>query len=268
MKERIQKILAGAGLASRRNVERMIREGRVAVNGNIVFELPVLVDPERDRVEVDGEPVQLGAERGEKRIYILLNKPKHVYSTNIAQGEQTRAIDLLPPNLPGRVYPVGRLDAETKGLLLLTNDGELTHRLTHPRYGVTKTYRAVVDGYITPKTMSAISRGVWKTDGGVNREGKGGRSHVKIVKRARDITVLDITLREGRNAQVRRMLARLGHKVKDLTRVEMGPLNLQGLSVGQFRNLTGREIAQLKAIVARQAEEKEVMGGHAADQAG
>jgi 23S rRNA pseudouridine2605 synthase len=248
VKERIQKVLASAGVASRRNIERMIREGRVALNGNIVVKLPALVDPQADRVEVDEDLVRLAPDRGEKRMYILLNKPKHVYSTNIAQGEQTRAIDLLPPNLPGRVYPVGRLDAETKGLLLLTNDGDMTHRLTHPRYGVTKTYRAVVDGYITPKTMETFSRGVWLTDGGVKREGKRSRSHVKVVKRGRDVTVLDITIREGRNSQVRRMLAKLGHKVRDLTRVGMGPLSLQGLSVGQFRNLTGKEVAQLRAV--------------------
>jgi 23S rRNA pseudouridine2605 synthase len=103
-----------------------------------------------------------------------------------------------------------------------------------------------VEGHISPKSMETLSRGVWRTDGGVHREGKGGRSHVKLVKRSRDMTVLDITIREGKNSQLRRMLARLGHKVRDLTRVKMGPLSLEGLSVGQFRNLTGREVAQLR----------------------
>src|SRR5688572_15411447 len=136
----------------------MIRQGRVAVNGKVRTKLPILIEPGRDKVTVDDEPVKLAGagagpdarDAGRPRLYILLNKPKGVYSTNVAQGVQTRAIDLLPPNLPGRVYPVGRLDAESKGLLLLTNDGELTNQLTHPRFGVAKTYRAVVDGYVDP----------------------------------------------------------------------------------------------------------------------
>lgn len=142
MKERIQKVLANAGVASRRNVEEMVLEGRVSVNGKVVTQLPVLVNPERDEVSVDGDVVRLGSPQIEKRFYIIMNKPKGVYSTNVAQGEQKRAIDLLPPDLPARVYPVGRLDADSKGLLLLTNDGELTNKLTHPRYGIPKTYRA------------------------------------------------------------------------------------------------------------------------------
>jgi 23S rRNA pseudouridine2605 synthase len=249
---RIQKVLASAGVASRRNVERMIREGRVALNGKIVTDLPILVDPEVDSVQVDGEPVAISSDRGGPRLYILLNKPKHVYSTNVAQGEQTLAIDLLPPNLPGRVFPVGRLDADSKGLLLLTNDGEMTNRLTHPRYGVPKTYRAVVDGYIDPRRMQALSKSIWLSDGtstaGPKTQIKTVHSHLKIVKRSRDMTVLDITIREGRSRQIRRILTRFGHKVRDLTRIAMGPLTLQGLSPGQFRHLTNREVGQLRAL--------------------
>src|SRR5438874_5037069 len=155
MKQRLQKILANAGVASRRNVEEMILQGRVTVNGRVMTELPILIDPAKDKVKVDDEPVKLGVKGSERRIYLLMNKPKGVYSTNVAQGEQTRAIDLLPPDFP-RVYPVGRLDAESRGLLLLTNDGELTNRLTHPRYGVAKTYRAVVDGFISEKVLHEL----------------------------------------------------------------------------------------------------------------
>jgi 23S rRNA pseudouridine2605 synthase len=249
---RIQKVLASAGVASRRNVERMIREGRVTLNGKVVTELPILVDPEVDRVQVDGEPVAISSGRGGPRLYILLNKPKHVYSTNVAQGEQTLAIDLLPPNLPGRVFPVGRLDADSKGLLLLTNDGEMTNRLTHPRYGVPKTYRAVVDGYIDPRKMQALSKSVWLSDGdstsGPKAKIRTVHSHLKIVTRSRDMTVLDITIREGRSRQIRRILTKFGHKVRDLTRIAMGPLTLQGLSPGQFRHLTNREVSQLRAL--------------------
>ena len=163
---RIQKILAGVGVASRRNVEQMIRDGRVALNGRIVTDLPILVDPDRDEIRVDGETVNLTSEGDGPRLYILLNKPKNVYTTNVAQGEQVRAVDLLPQNLQGRVYPVGRLEADAKGLLLFTNDGEMTHRLTHPRFGIAKTYRAIVDGFITPQSMQALSKGVWLSDGG------------------------------------------------------------------------------------------------------
>ena len=256
MKERIQKVLGNAGVASRRNVEEMVREGRIAVNGNVVKRLPVLVDPEEDRIEVDGERVRIGgagakahgrAGRGQ-RLYLLMNKPKGVYSTNVAQGEQVRAIDLLPPNLPGRVYPVGRLDAESRGLLLLTNDGDLTNQLTHPRYGVPKTYRAIVEGHVRPGAVEELAKGVWMADPKSGKGFKTGRSHVRIVRRGRDRSILEITIREGRNRQVRRMLARLGHKVRDLMRIKMGPLNLHGLAPGQVRSLTPREVRELKEL--------------------
>src|SRR5438046_769709 len=231
VKERIQKILGNAGVASRRNVEEMIRQGRVAVNGHVMTELPILIDAAKDKVSVDDEPVKLAGKGTERRVYLLMNKPKGVFSTNVAQGEQTRAIDLLPPHFKQRVYPVGQLDAESKGLLLLTNDGELTNRLTHPRYGVAKTYRAIVDGNVTPDTIEQLQRGVWLADKG-GRGFKSGRSHIKAVKRLRGKTVLEITIREGRNRQVRRMLAKMGHKVRELTRVRMGPLTLHELPPG------------------------------------
>ena len=244
MKERIQKVLANAGVGSRRNIEEMVRQGRVSVNGKTRVDLPILVDADRDKIAVDDEPVKLNSPRTAERVYLLMNKPRGVYSTNLAQGAQTRAIDLLPPGFP-RVYPVGRLDAESKGLLLLTNDGELTNHLTHPRYGVAKTYRAVVDGYVTPQAVQELEKGVWMAD----KSGRGfktGRSHIRITRRSRDKSILEITIREGRNRQVRRMLARLGHKVRDLTRVRMGPLTLDGLAPGQFRPLSPRELRDLR----------------------
>jgi 23S rRNA pseudouridine2605 synthase len=254
MKERIQKVLANAGVASRRNVEEMIRQGRVAVNGKVTIDLPILIDPRKDKITVDEELVPLYGKESAIRIYILMNKPKHVYSTNVAQGEQTLAIDLLPADLPGRVYPVGRMDAESKGLLLLTNDGELTNQLTHPRYGVPKTYRATVDGYVTGQTMQAISKGLYVSDSKSGGSFKAGRSHVTTVKRTRELTVLEITMREGRNPQIRKMLARLGHKVRDLTRTRLGPLTLHGLSPGDFRTLTPRELRLLKKVGTEKPE--------------
>ena len=216
------------------------------MNGKVAFVLPVMVDPQRDRITVDEEPVRLRDPEHARLIYFLMNKPKGVYSTNVAQGEQTRAIDLLPPDFP-RVYPVGRLDAESKGLLLLTNDGELTNRLTHPRFGVAKTYRAVIDGFMRGDTLEQLKSGIWLADphqGGF----KTGRTQLHIVKRSRNQTILEITIREVRNRQVRRMLAKVGHKVRDLTRVRMGTLTLHGLAPGEFRPLTRREVQDLKKL--------------------
>lgn len=230
----------------------MVLEGRVAVNGRVMRELPILIDPQKDKVEVDGEPLKLkstggkaGQPAGGARVYLLLNKPRGVYSTNVAQGEQTRAIDLLPRELSARVYPVGRLDAESRGLLLLTNDGELTNRLTHPRYGVAKVYRAVVDGYLDAAAMEMLQKGVWLADPKSGKGFKTGKSIIRVVQRGRQKSILEITIREGRNRQVRRMLARTGHKVRELTRVKMGPLTLEGLKSGEFRPLTSREVKQL-----------------------
>jgi 23S rRNA pseudouridine2605 synthase len=255
MKERIQKLLANAGVASRRAVEEMVQQGRVAVNGKVMVDLPVLVDPEHDRVTVDDEPVRLrqrgprGMRGPQQLVYIVMNKPRGVYSTNVAQGEQTRAIDLLPPDFQQRVYPVGRLDAESKGLLLLTNDGELTNKLTHPRYGVAKTYRAVVDGYVHGDQLEDLKRGIWLADPRKGVGFKTGRSRIEIVKRNKQRSTLDITIREGRNRQVRRMLAKIGHKVRDLTRIRFGPLQLGDLKPGQSRLLAPREIHVLRAAV-------------------
>jgi 23S rRNA pseudouridine2605 synthase len=251
VKERIQKVLANAGVASRRSIEEMVLQGRIRVNGKVVRVLPVLVDLEEDRIEADGELVRLKAKgpRGgvPDRVYIVINKPPGVYSTNVAQGEQKRAIDLLPHDFPHRVYPVGRLDAESTGLLLLTNDGELTNRLTHPRYGVAKTYRAVVDGSVSNQTILELQRGVWLADPKKGTGFKTGRSRIKVVKRLRDRSVLEITIREGRNRQVRRMLAQFGHKVRELTRIRLGPLELKNLRPGEWRPLTPQELRELRA---------------------
>lgn len=258
VKERIQKVLANYGVDSRRNIETMILQGRVAVNGRVVTKLPILIDPEKDHVTVDDEAVRLASTRKGKKpvekLYFLLNKPRGVYSTNVAQGEQKLAKDLLPPNLPGRVYPVGRLDADSKGLLLMTNDGELTNLLTHPRYEVPKTYRAEIDGYVTEETIKMLEKGIWLAD----KEGVGfktGHSRVKIIHRSNHRTIIEITIREGRNRQVRRMLAKVDHKVRELIRIKMGPLNLLGVSPGKFRPLTPREVKQLYSL-AKDREQK------------
>lgn len=247
----------------------MVLAGRVVVNGKVVKRLPVLVDPAHDRIEIDGERIRLPGGRGAgggkqaargteaesrgQRLYLLMNKPKGVYTTNVAQGEQIRAIDLLPPNLPGRVYPVGRLDSETRGLLLLTNDGELTNQLTHPRYGVAKTYRATVDGLVGAGAVQELEQGIWVADPKTGKGVKTGRSQVRVIRPGRERSVLEITTREGRNQQVRRMLAKLGHKVRDLIRVRMGPLTLHGLAPGQVRSLTPKEVRELRSLPNQRA---------------
>ena len=270
MKQRLHKLLAHAGVDSRRKVEEMVRQGRVAVNGEVRRDLPILVDPVDDDVTVDGETVLLARPRGGRnnrarpaleRVYVLMNKPAGVFCTNVGQetrqGEQIRAIDLLPPGFQDqhRVYPVGRLDAESRGLLLLTNDGDLTNKLTHPRYGVPKTYRATVDGHVTPETVADLEAGVWLADpkkGTKSAKPAGAKTHrsrIKIVRRSQRSSILEITIKEGRNRQVRRMLAGLNHKVRDLTRIKMGPLTLEGLKPSQSRLLTPREIRELLASV-------------------
>jgi pseudouridine synthase len=284
-KQRIQKVLAAAGVASRRSIEEMVRQGRISVNGQVQTSLPVMIDVDKDRVAIDDDPVQLGRPRrgrggsnnrgadsggsasevhlagaADERLYILLNKPKGVYSTNAAQGEQTRAIDLLPPGLNVRVYPVGRLDAQSKGLLLLTNDGELTNQLTHPRYGVPKTYRAVVDGLVEAEALKTLQGGVWLADPKQGTGYKTGKCQIKVNKRARDKTVLDITLLEGRNTEIRRMLAKVGHKVRDLTRTHLGPLTLEGLNPGDSRLLSPGEVRRLRKWAGERGE-KAVVGG-------
>lgn len=274
MKHRVQKVLAAAGVDSRRHIEEMILQGRVAVNGKTMTRLPIMVDPEEDEISVDGEVIKtkgvLGHSEGDwdetggddkpKRkgsgkaaglFYLLLNKPRGVYSTNVAQGAQTRAIDLLPPNFPARVYPVGRLDAESRGLLLLTNDGELTNLLTHPRFGVPKTYRATVDGYILPEHMQMLEKGLYLIDRDSGEGIKTSRAILKIHSRTRTRTVFDITLKEGKNRQIRRMLARLGYKVRDLNRIKFGPLDLEGVPTGAVRPLTGKELKVLRDAAER-----------------
>ena len=265
MKVRIQKLLAGVGFDSRRHVEEMVLAGRVAVNGKKVRTLPVMVNEEADTIEVDDAEVY--APRKIKRneaaspdalVYVVMNKPEKVYCTNVAQGEQTRAIDLLPPHFRTRVYPVGRLDAESRGLILLTNDGDLTNKLTHPRYGISKIYRAAVDGSIEGTAIQQLIHGVWLADPGQGAGFKAKAAKVEIVKRMREQSIIDITLEEGRNRQVRRMLAKLGHKVRTLTRIRFGPLDLNKLALkpGESRLLMPREVTALKRAADRGARQE------------
>lgn len=232
--ERLQKILAAAGIASRRECEQIILDGRVRVNGKLVVTLPVLADPAHDTIVVDGRSLQR-----ERRLYVLLHKPKGVHCTNFDPDGRPLVRNLLG-GIRERLFPVGRLDADSTGLLLMTNDGELAQHLMHPRYGVPKTYRAHVAGEVTGEELASLRKGIWLA------EGKTRVSEARIIHHGRDRSVVEITLREGRNREVRRVLAKLGHNVRKLMRIRIGPLSLRGLGPGEYRQLTPQELNLLR----------------------
>jgi 23S rRNA pseudouridine2605 synthase len=235
-KQRIQKILAHAGVASRRKAEDLIRQGRVAVNGRVVAELGTKVDTARDEIRVDGQRI----EAAPVRTYVMLNKPRGVLST-MEDDRGRRALgNLIQASV--RLYPVGRLDAGSEGLILLTNDGELADLLTHPRYRHEKEYRVLVNGHPSDKTLMAWQKGVM-LDGQLTAPAR-----VELIRREKDSSVLRIVMREGRKRQVRRVASLLGHPVRELQRVRLGPLRLGPLAVGQWRYLTPQEIRQLEAL--------------------
>jgi 23S rRNA pseudouridine2605 synthase len=237
--ERLQKVLAHAGVGSRRHCEELILRGRVRVDGRTVRELGTKVGPDQ-QVEVDGKPV-----RAEPVAYWLVNKPRGTLCTNYDPAGRPRAVDLLPAKVGQRLYPVGRLDEDSEGLLLLTNDGELANKLMHPRYGVEKTYLVQVAGRPTPEELSRLLQGVWLSDGRVKAR------RVKRLKRQGESTWLQVVLNEGKNREVRRMLAKLGHKVMRLKRVALGPVRLRRLPAGKARPLTWPELNDLRHAASR-----------------
>lgn len=236
--ERLQKVLAHAGVGSRRACEELILQGRVTVDGQVVRELGTRVLPVRAEIAVDGQPVRL-----ERLVYFAVHKPKGYVSTSKDPAGRPRVIDLLP-EIPQRVYTVGRLDEMSSGLILLTNDGELANRLTHPKFGVEKVYRVVVAGLPAREVLDKIVEGVWLAEGKVRAR------HVKIVGRRGEATILEMVLAEGKNREVRRMLAKFGHKVMTLQRVAVGPISLKGIKPAVCRSLTNREIELLKKAAA------------------
>lgn len=235
--ERLQKYLAHAGVASRRYCEELILQGKVAVNGQVVLELGTKVDPLEDTVTVDGKSVS----PNQQSVYILLYKPGGYVSTvKDPEGRKT-VIDLLSGQKQ-RVYPVGRLDYDTEGLLLLTNDGELTHALTHPSRQVDKTYLAIVQGIPSANELEQLRRGILLTDGMT------APAQVSLIKSAGPKTCLEITIHEGRNRQVRRMCEQIGYPVLFLKRIRLGFLTLDGLTVGKYRLLRPQEVAKLRSL--------------------
>ncbi len=242
---RLQKVLAEAGISSRRACEELILAGEVEVDGAIVRELPCLVDPHVARVSVRGVPVDIRPARVSTRT-VMVFKPRGVVSTNRDPFRRRRAIDIVP-HAPGeRLYPVGRLDIDSSGLLLLTNDGELANRLTHPRYGVHKGYEVMVAGRLDDRSLEKLQRGVFLADRRRSGAARASAERIEVLRRDRDRSILFIELSEGRNRQIRRMLEHLGHDVKRLRRVSLGPLKLSGLKPGEWRELTPTEFASLR----------------------
>jgi 23S rRNA pseudouridine2605 synthase len=236
--DRLHKLLAHAGVGSRRQCEALIAAGRVSVDGHTVRELGTKVEPTQ-RLCVDGQPVH-----GERHVYWLVNKPKHYLCTNHDPGGRPLALDLVP-QVSQRVYTVGRLDESSEGLLLLTNDGDLANRLMHPRFGIEKTYQVQVFGHPSREDMLQLLKGVWLSDGHVRAR------HVKVLRTQGESTWLRIVLCEGKNREIRRMLARQGHKVLGLRRIAIGPVRIGRLASGKARRLTARELAALQTLATR-----------------
>jgi pseudouridine synthase len=243
---RLQKVLAEAGVASRRACEELIEQGLVRVNGHVVRTLPAWVDPIKDHITVDGRHIKTR----QPHVYLLLFKPRGFVTTLSDPEGRPRVIDLIPHYAKARLYPVGRLDMDSSGLLLMTNDGELANRLTHPRHEVHKTYEVVVAGALEENDVRRLEAGIFLNERRTTRGKMAGvrtaPSRLRLKKRDRDRTVLEMELTEGRNRQIRRMMARLGHRVKKLRRVRMGPLKLTGLQTGQSRELTPTELKALR----------------------
>jgi 23S rRNA pseudouridine2605 synthase len=240
---RLQKLIAGTGLASRRKAEQLIAAGRVTINGKVVTELGTKVDPVRDHVKVDGKHLSAA----QPFVYLMLNKPKHVMSTLVDPGGRPTVKDFLR-GVSVRVFPVGRLDFDSEGLMLLTNNGELAQALLHPRYHVPKTYLIKVKGILTDEEIGYLECGVKLEDGMTSP------AQVKKISKAQANSWLEITIREGRKHQVKRMLEFVGHPVIRLTRIKMGSLALGRLEPGEFRFLTDREANALRELVEERVE--------------
>ena len=236
---RINKYIAACGVASRRKAEELITQNRVKVNGKVVNELSFQIDENKDKVEVDGKLIGLE----ENLVYIMLNKPEGYVTTVKDQFDRPSVIDLVQ-GVGERVYPIGRLDYETSGLLLLTNDGDLTYKLTHPKHEVDKTYMAIVKGIPTKEELKNFEEGLYIEDY------KTAPAKIKVVKKdeEKNYAICQIKIHEGRNRQVRKMCRAINHPVMRLRRAAMGKIVLKDLEVGKYRHLTKEEVAYLKSI--------------------
>ena len=231
---RINKYIAHAGVASRRNAEELIKNGHVTINGTVVDNLATQVKAS-DRVEIDGSPIY-----NEEKVYYLLNKPRGVISSVSDEKGRKTVVDLLP-EVRERIYPVGRLDWDTSGLLILTNDGDFTDKMIHPRNEIDKVYLARVKGIATKENLRPLTRGVM-VDG---RKTKPAHYHIVKVDKEKNRSVVELTIHEGRNHHVKKMFEEVGLLVDKLSRIRFGTLDLAGLRPGEFRKLSKKEISQL-----------------------
>lgn len=234
---RLQKYISRCGITSRRKAEKLITDGRVKVDGNIVTELGTKIDKTKNKVQVDNKYIELE----KNKVYILLNKPVG-YVTTLRDEKDRKIVTDLIDGINERIYPVGRLDKNTSGLLLITNDGELTHKLTHPSFEVDKTYLALVEGIPNENKLEIFSKGLDIEDY-VTAPAK-----IKILNKNKNESVLEITIHEGRNRQVRKMCAAIGHPVKELQRISLGDLKLGNLQESKWRHLNNEEVDFLKKI--------------------
>lgn len=237
MKQRLAKFLAHAGVASRRKAETWIRLGSISVNGKIVTEVATLVDPDQDRIEVEGARV-----RPEASVYVVFHKPKGVLCSLVDPHSRNTLSQWLAPRL-GRIYPVGRLDRDSTGLVLLTNDGELANRLIHPRYKVSKIYLVEISDAFKPEDRKRLERGIHL------EEGKTLPCQIDIISVGNKSSELRFELREGKKRQIRRMLEAIGYQVKKLHRISVGPVELGSLKEGKWRILGFKEILMLKRAI-------------------
>lgn len=242
-KERIQKVLARAGVASRREVERMIRQGRVKLNGKILGELGVLIDGAKDLILIDDKPVLAELDAEPEHVYLLVNKPAGVVSTTKDEHQRKCVLDLVSGARKGRIYPVGRLDYDSEGALLLTNDGELTNELLHPSNHVKKVYMVKVKGVPKKEQLDKLRRGIYLEDGPT------GSCEIEVVSKARVNTWVRVTLTKGKNQQIKRMFWRIDHPVAKLIRTHFAGISIDGLPTGRFRSLSKKEIAQIKGLI-------------------
>jgi len=254
---RLQKVLANAGVASRRVAEQLIVEGRVRVNGTVVTELGSRIDPENDLVDVDGTAVQLD----QSKRYVMLNKPRGIVSS-MKDDRGRPDLRQFAREWSERLYNVGRLDADTSGLLVLTNDGGLAHVLAHPSFGVTKVYIAKVEGRVTPQTIQRLTKGVDLEDGPIAAD----KARLLSSSDAGGESLVELTLHSGRNRIVRRMMAEVGHPVVELVRRQFGPLHLGTLPVGQARELTKVERGALLTLARRDSGATDTPSRQATDE--
>lgn len=240
VQERIHKSLAKAGLASRRAVERMIREGRVRLNNKLLTELGTVVDTEKDVVYVDGKMIAINEDLAEERVYFLLNKPANVISTAKDDRDRQTVTHLIRGVGASRIYPVGRLDYDAEGALILTNDGDLTHKLLHPKKKIPKVYMVKVKGTPKEEDLNLLRRGIYLEDGPT------GPSQITVVRKAKINTWVEVILTEGKNRQIKRMFWRIKNPVQKLIRTSFAGIGVEGMRPGEFRNLTKRELTYLR----------------------